>query len=760
MFAEPSGMQKGLALGLMVFVGCSSSGAKPRSDAGTGAPDAAPTVVVSGGTPVQVVPPSPSAAEVALRSTLQSLEGLTADDLQAKHPADFQQLGYSPSAAHGLDLLQGSMLKLNTDELERLDERGFVIVDRQRFPHFSYAYDAIYAADLPVFVSADSVLHAVHRSYDEILEALETAALLPELTALLEGMRATLGSGGAADLGADARSDADLFLAVAASLLRDTGTVAPVAGANQRAIDDLVAKARGAGPPSAVTLFGTRRVYDWSQFKPRGHYTDSEELKRYFRAMIWLGRTDFSLVFTDPDTQELRFVRPALAAAFALRSLMDEAARAHYERIDAVVRAFVGEPDSMGPTRVDDYLQALGVTTAAAALALEDQRLAQVLVEGRFGQQQIASQIVMAGPHAGTLPLDRVFLFFGQRYVLDSHVLSNVVYDRWNAPPPVPKRMVPNSLDVAYAALGNDHAAVLLKDELSTYRYAPALEQVRALADQHDATFWNANLYNIWLSALRGLSPAVAQAPGTGTLPGVAATEGWARRLLSTQLASWAELRHDTILYAKPSYTGGVACEFPDAYVDPYPEVFARLELMGQRGAELAAQLPTSKSTGSVRQYFTKLADVAGILRGMAEAQRAGTPHTAAQLAFINRMVKIQSVCGGASVDGWYTDLFFGYESRHKTKFTIADVHTTPTDESGAPVGWVLHVGTSYPRLMVTTIDTCAGPRLYVGAVSTFHEFKTVGYERLDDPTWEGKVTKGEVSEVPWTRPVVVKALN
>ena len=49
------------------------------------------------------------------------------------------------------------------------------------------------------------------------------------------------------------------------------------------------------------------------------------------------------------------------------------------------------------------------------------------------------------------------------------------------------------------------------------------------------------------------LSPAADLGSGGG-LPGVARTEAWGRRLLNTQLASWAQLRHDTILYAKQVY--------------------------------------------------------------------------------------------------------------------------------------------------------------------------------------------------------------
>jgi hypothetical protein len=33
-------------------------------------------------------------------------------------------------------------------------------------------------------------------------------------------------------------------------------------------------------------------------------------------------------------------------------------------------------------------------------------------------------------------------------------------------------------------------------------------------------------------------------------------------------------------------------------------------------------------------------------------------------------------------------------------------------------VGRVLHVGTGEPRVMVATVDTCSGPRAYVGVVS------------------------------------------
>jgi hypothetical protein len=58
-------------------------------------------------------------------------------------------------------------------------------------------------------------------------------------------------------------------------------------------------------------------------------------------------------------------------------------------------------------------------------------------------------------------------------------------------------------------------------------------------------------------------------------------TEAWKDKELQTALASWTELRHDTILYAKQSYTMmltsvPVQVRVP-GYVEPVPEVYNRL---------------------------------------------------------------------------------------------------------------------------------------------------------------------------------------
>lgn len=731
---------------------------------------AACTVQTNGGTPTDPVdpgtelpgtklPPGQQAELDSLLDQINDAQDMTSDEFAETYKVPFvQALSYDPSTSAGLPLIQASPLALDADELTTLGKNGFVISEGKRFPTFVYGYESIYAQDLPLFVSADSILYAVHRSYDDILKGVETASLIPELTEMLGEMRSALGGGGASALGAQARADADVYLAVAASLLKDE-VVAPVAGGDANAISEIVSLAQSAQGARKVELFGVKRDEDFSQFKPRGHYTDSPELERYFKAMMWLGRVDFRMLETQEDGTQV-FRRRQVEGALALRDLMGATAQERWGKIDTTVQAFVGESDYMTLPELSSLLNDLGVADVAGLAAVSDDKIAQAIVTGGYGTQRISSHIMINGLGEATLPLSSSFALFGQRYVVDSHVFSNVVYDRVQRGKV--KRMMPDPLDAAFAAIGNNQAGQLLLPQVKEWGYAPDLHSMRLLVDAHPAEFWNANLYNHWLTSLRALSPSAEltdyKAAG---LPEIAATEAWGRRLINTQLASWAELRHDTILYAKQSYTGGASCEFPDAYVDPYPGFYKAIGELAAKGSEVVSVLDLSGEPWLAEQiptYFKRLQEIAGKLEAMAEHQRTGTPFTDEQMAFINEAVHVQLGCGDPeSADGWYAKLFFSPWSSVQYDPTIADVHTQPTDEVGNPVGRVLHVGTGMPRLMAVTVETCTGPRAYVGLASSYFERVTENYQRLDDEGWAEELNGATPEDVPWMKDIVVR---
>ena len=754
-------------------IGCGSTPAAPtKPDASARNDGQSPSAGPDGAVPldpaataVTLTPPADVVTAVA--ETRAGLAASAPDGaaafLAAFEPTYAATLGYDPLQAVNLASVQASASKLNDAELAKLGTNGFVISARQTFPTFFDGYSSIYADHLPVFISADSILYAVHKSYDGILRQVESQ-LIPAVSQLLASMHATLGA--AATPGdprlAVARKDVDLFLTVARRLLQTSidaasSPVLPVAGASASEAEALVAKALAhlTDINQTTSLFGGERVIDWSQFLPRGHYAGDPTFEAYFRCMIWLDRTDLRLITTDLTGSH--FSRRQFDAALELRLLLDAAGLASWNTVDATLAGFVGESDNMTVRDFDTLRTVLGDATLGDLERHTDQELAQGIVDAKVGIQRIASQVIVVGPLGDNLPLDRAFLFFGQRYVIDSEVLSNVVFDRVLPDPEKrDRRMMPDPLDVAFGALGNTHAAPLLAADLAAHtNYPRALDEARQLVDTHEPAFWTGSLYHAWLASLRAMSPPADLVAATGIPATVARTQPWARRVLNTQLASWAELRHDNLLYAKQSYTSVPGCEFPDAYVDPYPELWAALGRYAAKGMQILAGLPVLAQSEAAA-HFTTLGTVAARLQDMATRQIAGQAFTADQLAWVNTVVETKSVsvvCTSVRrPSGWYVDLFLTAEEAAVYAPTIADVHTDPDSAR------VLHVGTAGPRLMVVTAETCSGPRAYAGLASAYSETITGNFQRLQDSDWEQMLmpTASPPADVRWMTDLVV----
>ena len=135
---------------------------------------------------------------------------------------------------------------LSGAEVSVLDREGLVIAGGVDVPSFDLGYSALFKAHEPVYITADAILHALHRSYDHILADVEKGALIPELSALLAELRD--GVARATGASAEARADLDLYLAVARGLL-DGSPASPVAGARPEEIRAPRGRGGGGGRP-------------------------------------------------------------------------------------------------------------------------------------------------------------------------------------------------------------------------------------------------------------------------------------------------------------------------------------------------------------------------------------------------------------------------------------------------------------------------------------------------------------------------------
>lgn len=707
------------------------------------------------------VTPSQGPAAAAFIAAFQPVQAqgksmTLATFLAAHTPADAAVPGvppYKPLDAKYLPLID-QKLGLTAAEKARIAEVGFMVADRLQKPTMAEALLDVYQKDLPVLVTTDMILQALHASYDDILKTLEEQVLVEVMTDVLGKSHAGLTS---LDLGAApeaqlARDDADFFLTVARSLLAGTKQ-ASLGGA---AIDAKVALFLGHVEKLQMTeveIFGAPRVMDFSQFKPRGHYEGVPVLERYFRAMMWLGRAD--LRFAERDVQGNQWLyrpRQVMAALLLHQAMQKSGAMVGWQSADDLVGLMVGPVDYIDFHGVDKLAKAQAWQTASDVAAMTQaqvQAMLAALVGGQYGSQKIASHWLETDPNSDTpTALPPSFAFLGQRFVIDSYVFSNVVYDRLVHDGVKVPRVLPNPLDALFV-LGNDQVLPLLAPDFAKFPYWGALHNLRWLVDSYDEAFWQSNVYNLWLDSLRQLN-----APTTAAkFPFAMRTPAWRDKTAQTQLASWAQLRHDTLLYAKQSYTLGVTCAHPAGYVEPYPAFFQKLEVLADVAGQALANAPL-KNTGvktQIAQFFSNWKVQMGKLRKIAEMELAGQDPTEEDQKFLKSVVMLDNVCGGPLFGGWYTSLYFNSDNLAKWKPTIADVHTNP-NQGPLPGPDVLHVATGNVALMVLTVDTCQGAEAFVGPVFRYHEVDVKKIERLSDKQWEAMLQDGSAPQPPpWT---------
>jgi hypothetical protein len=259
-------------------------------------------------------------------------------------------------------------------------------------------------------------------------------------------------------------------------------------------------------------------------------------------------------------------------------------------------------------------------------------------------------------------------------------------------------------------------------------------------------------LYNIWLDTLRALN---ADLTSEKHLPESMQTDAWQRKQLQTQLASWAQLRHNTVLYAKQSYTAEARCEYPTGYVEPYPETYARIKFFAEEAARRIAAADyklaiTDLSETKQRQvqFFTQMAQTLGRLETLARKELATEPFADEDRDWLKQTIDIRSRGSGMpTYSGWYCQLFYaGGAAAAQWDPTVVDVHTDPNTQS------VLETAVGSCNFLVVAIDNETDRMIYVGPAYSYYEFHHPAANRLTDPEWmQMLATQKEPSRPAWT---------
>ncbi len=203
-----------------------------------------------------------------------------------------------------------------------------------------------------------------------------------------------------------------------------------------------------------------------------------------------------------------------------------------------------------------------------------------------------------------TAPANEQAQVFPLSFGVDNEIFYNTVYDR------IPdRRLLPSGLFIP-AVLGSDMANILLEDS-GEYKTSPSLKQRiadlrRRLGNSKAWLTQEDGLYQKWLGGL-----ATQWSSDIASPENVIQKEFWQRKRLQTGLASWATLRHSTVLVNErvAAECGESGFEFivltpPRGYVEPDPKTFdaiaylfdATISVVKQLGGQWNGKDPTDES--------------------------------------------------------------------------------------------------------------------------------------------------------------------
>lgn len=355
-------------------------------------------------------------------------------------------------------------------------------------------------------------------------------------------------------------------------------------------------------------------------------------------------------------------------------------------------------------------------------------------------------------------------------------------------------RRKPTCLDVAFSTFGNDQVvpelvARLLDTNGVPFRdglpYQHNLLAVRRVLDSQDSGIWSDNIYNAWLAALRSLSSPTTDPK----YPQAMRTRAWGMKNLNTQLASWTELRHDTLLYAKQSYAEPLTCGYPAGFVEPRPEFWQRMRGLAEAATRAIMAAPFSGSVtvpsrdpswpfpvsfdlqttrDNQLSFLSAFSSSMAMLQDMAEKELAQQPFSPSEVDALKNIVeKSTTYTGFRRWNGWYPALFYtnslgGWRADQKSGCDVwdplvADVHTDLPDQVVGDPGAVIHEATGNVHLMLMAVDNGPDRVVYAGPVLSHYEFEVPGVNRLSDTNWQSNLNATPSPTPPdWTRSYLV----
>jgi hypothetical protein len=634
------------------------------------------------------------------------------------------------------NLLNPQQLKdFDSTLCQKLAEEGFAIVPSNTSQLF-HVYERNDYSDFPSFVTTDLYLQLYHLYIDCMLRELEEYQLLPLMTEytqdMIDAMLAIIHNADNDDSETKRIAGRNLqFFRVALHLF--TGKPINASYTTEKAEIEKCLKAENAKSEMLMDYMG-EISFPYSLFRARGHYTRSDGLKRYFRGMMWLQTATMGL---DYETE----VKQAVQMAYAMK--LFKKTRQKYDKIDNLITLLMGKHDNLSLLQVIAEVDKTGMSMDE--LLNDDKEIAKLTkVLNEIGNKQTRIR-----PKFEKTSHNKINVM-PQRYQPDAEVLQEMVdYDSNPT-----KRGVPKGIDVM-AAMGVTAAELILKEEKTDWKQLlPNLDKMKKRMDEID---WSETTATQWMETLKVLT--------TGTdskSPYFMQNPNWSKKDLNAALASWAELKHDAILYAKQPM--GAECgggeNVPEPVVKGYVEPNVKFWKKASELLENTAKLLKDQNmmTEKIEGVTERLREEVEFLLRVSEKELAGkilTDEEYDQISYI-----------GATFENISLDLlrmpnqnlynWVDIEGADRKVALVADVYTANADNNKNKAILFEAVGDADDIYVVVEI----GGYLYLtrGAVLSYREFvQPIDQPRLTDEEWQKQLESNPRKGVPeWMKTILL----
>lgn len=615
------------------------------------------------------------------------------------------------------------------EQLHLIKQNNFVVNPTKEEQLF-YIYEDNQYKEIPSFITTDSVLQVYHIFYDYTLRTLENEKLLGFLEQLTDDMlhkSIELYSKIEDEAVKDAQLKNIAYFAVAQTAL------------NRELPADIPEEAKASAMEeiekiNAHSGFSTSSIFpfdlDYSQFTIRGHYTRSENLERYFKAMMWYGQVPFPL-YKDEEYTERNIEQTLQALLITYTLYLDKQVYDNWEMIYEPTNFFVGSSDDLSIYHYVDLIIKVYGNSPDINTFSDEERLDELYEEAKaLPEPRIKPKYTSV-----TTPAGKQFRFMGQRYVLDAEIIQELTE-------PI-IRPIPSGLDV-FGVLGSERAkeVQIAKEENQMWDDYPIIfdKLINKFSKLNDEE-WKSNMYQGWMWTLKGFIN-----PFKGGYPSFMTNEAWVDKNLNTALGSWSELKHDTILYGKQSGAEMGGGSMPTiGYVEPNIEVYEKLLWLTK-----FSRANLSERDLSILTIDNKMEDFERLLEFLITCSikelnnEVLTEDEYFRIGYYGGT--LESLTSSFAGDGirWFEIT----SDTDKNMAVIADFHTIAPNEFSDGGYMEAGVGPAYEIYVVAPIDG----KLYLtrGAVFSYHEF--ISTERLTDEVWQKMINEDKQPPMPkWT---------